>query len=157
MWWWRNRNLPTSDKTYNFILLTSSLCFWNFTRCPTLGMRQAMTQSSNRRKLSSSTSWSEIQKGNTENDKRRKLKKAQKNLSCSVRLSWFGARVYRSVHWHAQFSFSHLLTRRSVYTPEQQVAALSWMPTASKHEEEVRVSCVSGIAAHRLAQCWEHS
>ena len=34
-----------------------------------------------------------------------------------------------------------------MYTPEQQVAALSWMPTASKQEEELRVGCDSGIAA----------
>ena len=38
-----------------------------------------------------------------------------------------------------------------MYTPEQQVAALSWMPTASKQEEELRVGCVSDIMARGLA------
>ena len=42
-----------------------------------------------------------------------------------------------------------------MYTPEQQVAALSWMPTASKQEEELRVGCVSGIAARGLASMLE--
>ena len=38
-----------------------------------------------------------------------------------------------------------------MYTPEKQVAVLSWMPTASKQEEELRVGYVSGIAARGLA------